>query len=68
LDNDDVAEHLSERRACQALEFRYRSLPYLRRARADERKLRERILELVRQRPRLVTGGLQVCCGRKALG
>jgi putative transposase len=44
--------HVSERRACRALEFRRSSLRYRRRVRKDEPKLRARILELVRLRPR----------------
>lgn len=44
--------HISQRRACRALEFGRSSLRYGRRTRADEPKLRARILELVRLRPR----------------
>lgn len=43
---------VSERRACRGLGFRRSTLRYKRRVRADEPQLRNRILELVRQRPR----------------
>jgi putative transposase len=43
---------VSERRACRGLGFGRSSLRYRRRVRSDEPRLRQRILELVRKRPR----------------
>lgn len=43
---------VSERRACQALEFRRSTVRYERKSRVDDNRIRSRMLELARERPR----------------
>ncbi|MFO0425218.1 MAG: IS3 family transposase [Planctomyces sp.] len=43
---------VSERRACKALEFRRSTVRYKRKSRADDIRIRSRMLELARERPR----------------